>query len=62
MYKDKIYYMSSDAHLLALKATDGTVLWDVVVADSNKGQWATMSPLVVGNHIVVGASGIRRRS
>jgi len=42
--KDKIYYMSSDAHLLALNAADGKVLWDVVVADSNKGQWATMSP------------------
>ena len=55
--KDKLYYMSSDAHLLALNAADGKILWDVVVADSNKGQWATMSPLVVGNHVLVGASG-----
>ena len=57
MYKDKLYYMSSDAHLLAMNPKDGKILWDVVVADSNKGQWATMSPLVVGNHILVGASG-----
>ena len=55
--KDKIYYMSSDAHALALDAKSGKVCWDVVVADSSKGQWSTMSPLIVGNHVVVGASG-----
>ena len=55
--KDKLYYMSSDAHLLATGGEDGKMLWDVVVADSNKGQWATMSPLIVGNHVLVGASG-----
>jgi len=57
MYKDKIYYMSSDAHLLALDAKTGKVIWDVVIADSTKGQWATMSPLIVHNHVLVGASG-----
>lgn len=55
--KDKLFYMSSDAHAMALDAKTGKVLWDVVVADSNQGQWATMSPLVVGNHVIVGASG-----
>ena len=55
--KDRIYYMSSNAHALALNAKTGKVLWDVVVADSAKGQWSTMAPLIVGNHVVVGASG-----
>lgn len=55
--KDKLYYLTSDAHLQALDAKTGKVLWDVVVADSGKGQWATMSPLIVGNHVIVGASG-----
>jgi alcohol dehydrogenase (cytochrome c) len=55
--KDRIYYMSSDAHALALDAKTGKVLWDVVVADSNQGQWATMSPLIIKNHVLVGASG-----
>lgn len=55
--KDKLYYMTSDAHLQALDAKTGKVLWDVEVADSKKGQWATMSPLIVGNHVLVGASG-----
>ena len=55
--KDKLYYMSSDAHLLALDAKTGKVCWDVVVADSSKGQWATLSPLIVGHHVLVSASG-----
>jgi alcohol dehydrogenase (cytochrome c) len=57
IYKDKIYYMTTDANLLALDAKTGKVLWKVPVADSNKGQWATMSPLVVHNHVLVSASG-----
>ncbi|MCU1322473.1 MAG: glucose dehydrogenase [Acidobacteriaceae bacterium] len=57
MYKGSLYYLSSDAHLLSLDARNGKVNWDVEVADSTKGQWATMSPLIVGNHVLVSASG-----
>ncbi|QHN03518.1 acido-empty-quinoprotein group A [Granulicella sp. WH15] len=52
-----IYYMSSDAHLLCLDARNGKVRWDVVVADYTKGQWATMAPLIIGKHVLVGVSG-----
>ena len=31
--------------------------WNVVVADSKKGYWTTMSPLVIRNHVIVGVSG-----
>ncbi len=57
IYKGHIYYMSTDAHLLSLDAKTGKMLWDVVVADATKGQWATLSPLVVGDHVIVSASG-----
>jgi alcohol dehydrogenase (cytochrome c) len=57
MYKGWLFYMSSDAHLLSLNPKDGKVRWDVVVADSSKGQWSTMAPLIVGDHVLVGASG-----
>ena len=57
IYKGWLYYMSSDAHLLSIDPKNGKVRWDVVVADASKGQWATMSPLIVGNHVLVGASG-----
>jgi alcohol dehydrogenase (cytochrome c) len=57
MYKDWLYFMTPDAHLICLNASDGTVRWNVAVADSQKGYWTTMSPLIVRNHVIVGVSG-----
>ena len=57
MYKDWIYVESPDAHLICLNAKDGTVRWDVVLADDKLGYFATMAPLVVKNHIIAGVSG-----
>ena len=57
MYCDWLYFMTPDAHLICLNAKDGTVRWNVAVADSNKGYWTTMSPLIVRNHVIVGVSG-----
>src|SRR5579863_89469 len=57
MYKDWLYFMTPDAHLVSLNAKDGTVRWSVVVADYTKGYWTTLAPLVVGNHVLVGVSG-----
>jgi alcohol dehydrogenase (cytochrome c) len=57
MYKDWLYFMTPDAHLLCLNAKDGTVRWNISVADSKKGYWTTMAPLIVRNHVIVGVSG-----
>lgn len=57
LYGDWLYVETPDAHLLCLNAKDGTRRWDVVLADVSLGYWATMAPLVVGNHILVGVSG-----
>ncbi|MEO6981813.1 MAG: acido-empty-quinoprotein group A [Edaphobacter sp.] len=57
MYKGWLYFMTPDAHLLSLNAKDGTVRWNVVVADASKGYWTTMAPLIVGDHVIVGVSG-----
>jgi len=57
IYKDWLYFVTPDAHLISLNAKDGTVRWDVVIADVNKGYWMTLAPLVVGNHVIVGVSG-----
>ena len=57
MYRDWLFFMTPDAHLICLNAKDGTVRWNVVVADSAKGYWTTMSPLIIGNHVLVGVSG-----
>ena len=57
MYKDWLYFLVPDGHLVSLNATDGSVRWIVEVADSSKGYWTSMTPLVVGHHLLVGTSG-----
>jgi alcohol dehydrogenase (cytochrome c) len=57
MYKDRLYFLVPDGHLVSLNAKDGTVRWMVEVADVTKGYWTSMAPLVVGNHVLVGTSG-----
>ncbi len=57
MYKDWLYFLSADGHLVSLNAKDGKVRWIVEAADSTKGYWTSMSPLVVGNHLLFGTSG-----
>lgn len=56
-YKGWIYFLSPDGHLVSLDAKTGAVRWNVEVADVAKGYWTTMSPFVVGNHVIVGVSG-----
>jgi alcohol dehydrogenase (cytochrome c) len=57
MYKGYLFFMAPDDHLVSLNAKDGTVRWKVTVADVTKGYWTSMSPLVVGNRVLVGVSG-----
>jgi alcohol dehydrogenase (cytochrome c) len=57
MYKDWLYFLTPDAHLVSLNAKDGSVRWNVEVADVSKGYWTSMAPLIVGNHVLVGTSG-----
>jgi alcohol dehydrogenase (cytochrome c) len=57
MYKGYLFFLSPDAHLVSLNAKDGTVRWEVTVADATKGYWTTMAPLIVGDHVLIGVSG-----
>lgn len=57
MYKDSIYVETPDAHLVCLNAKDGKLRWIVELADGKLGYFATMAPLVVRDHIIVGVSG-----
>ncbi len=57
MYKDWIFFMGPDAHMVSLNAKDGSVRWIIPVADSSKGYWTTEAPLVVGNHVIAGVGG-----
>jgi alcohol dehydrogenase (cytochrome c) len=57
MYKNWLYFTTPDAHLLCLDAKDGKLRWDVELADVKLGYFATMAPLVVRDHVIVGVSG-----
>jgi len=52
-----VYMGTLDAHLVALDAKTGKVLWDKEVADPSFGYSITHAPLVIGDNIIVGVSG-----
>ncbi len=57
MWKNRLYFETPDAHLLCLDARSGEVQWDAVLADVKLGYWATMAPLIIRDHVIVGVSG-----
>jgi len=54
---DKVFLGTLDAHVIALDAKTGAVVWDVVAADYRTGHSFTVAPLAVKNLIVIGISG-----
>ncbi len=57
MYGEWLYFETPDSHLISLNAKDGTVRWNIELADPKLGYFATMAPLVIRNHVIVGVSG-----
>jgi acido-empty-quinoprotein group A len=57
MYGNWLYFETPDCHLISLNAKDGSVRWDIELADPKLGYFATMAPLVIKNHVLVGVSG-----
>lgn len=57
VYKDWVFFVSPDAHLVSLDAKTGKVRWIIEIGDNTKGYWATEAPLIVGNHVIVGVGG-----
>jgi alcohol dehydrogenase (cytochrome c) len=53
----RVYLATLDAHLVALDAGTGQVLWDTKVSEYSDGYSMTSAPLVIGNSIVVGIAG-----
>ncbi|HZT28762.1 MAG TPA: PQQ-dependent dehydrogenase, methanol/ethanol family [Bryobacteraceae bacterium] len=51
---DRLYLGTLDAHLVALDAKTGNVIWDVPVEDYQRGFSITHAPLAIDGKIVVG--------
>lgn len=57
MYEDKIIVATADTHIIALDAKTGQLVWDVTVADWNKGWRYSAGPIIVDGKIIQGMTG-----
>ena len=55
--KGKVFFVTANAHVIALDATTGRRVWDKTNGDVRAGESATIAPLVVKNLVIVGSSG-----
>ncbi|HEX6394997.1 MAG TPA: PQQ-dependent dehydrogenase, methanol/ethanol family [Acidimicrobiales bacterium] len=55
--KGKVFFVTANAHVLALDATTGKRVWDKTYGDVRAGESATVAPLIVKNMVIVGSSG-----
>jgi PQQ-dependent dehydrogenase (methanol/ethanol family) len=55
--RDKVFFLTDNARLLALSRASGNLLWETPLADEPQHYGGTMAPLVVNNMVVVGVSG-----
>ena len=53
----KVFLGTLDAHVVALDAKTGAVIWDVTAADYRIGNSFTVAPLAVKDQIIIGVSG-----
>jgi alcohol dehydrogenase (cytochrome c) len=53
----KVYLYTLNAHIIALDATTGDLVWDVTNGDVRAGESGTVAPLLVKDLVIVGSSG-----
>ena len=54
---ETLYMSTNDAHLVAIDARSGALLWNTEVADHTKGYTKTATPLIVKDLVVTGIAG-----
>ena len=52
-----LYFETPDCHLVALNIHDGAEIWHVPICNMNQMYYASVAPVVVKNHVMVGVSG-----
>jgi alcohol dehydrogenase (cytochrome c) len=57
IYGTRLYVPTSDAHIVALDAKTGTVVWNEPIADAKAGYGLTGGPLVANGKVMVGTTG-----
>ncbi|MGE3704882.1 MAG: pyrroloquinoline quinone-dependent dehydrogenase, partial [Vicinamibacterales bacterium] len=54
---DKLFMTTLDAHLIALDAKTGLVVWDATLEDYRNGYAATIAPVIAKDKVIVGVAG-----
>jgi len=60
IYEDKVFAETTDAHLLALDARTGRIVWEAIVGDSAKGYGSSSGPIVIHGKVIQGENGCDR--
>jgi alcohol dehydrogenase (cytochrome c) len=57
LYGDKVYFGTSDVHVVALNATTGAVVWDMPITQPGSGFGLSGGPLVARGKVMQGVNG-----
>ena len=57
LYGDKVYFGTSDVHVVALNAKTGAVVWDTPITQAGSGFGLTGGPLVARGKVMQGVNG-----
>src|SRR5512143_3170499 len=57
IHGDTLFMGTLDAHLVALDAKNGQVLWNITVGDVRQAYSVTLAPLVIRDTVVIGVGG-----
>ncbi len=57
VYGNWLYFETPDCHLVSLGLNDGKLRWSKQVCDLNQLYYASVAPIVIKNHVIVGVSG-----
>ena len=60
IYGDKIYGTTNEAHIVAVDAKTGKLVWDTTMADQKLGYEYTAGPIVVTGKVIAGITGCSR--
>jgi len=60
IYGDKVFATTGDAHIVALDARTGTLVWNTQVANPQLGYEYTSGPIVVRGKVIAGITGCTR--
>ncbi|HYM17862.1 MAG TPA: PQQ-binding-like beta-propeller repeat protein [Micropepsaceae bacterium] len=60
LFGDKVFATTTDAHIVALNARTGAVVWDKTTADHKLGYEYTSGPIAAKGHIIAGITGCGR--